>query len=106
MNTKKPTIQDILIEVRNEWLDEMPQGSTAMDINDGYCNFFGYGVEMRFPRAKGFWIPNEEGNIGLFHYVIRYRGKYFDAECIEGVDKIDDLPIVLREKEHRSKKGA
>lgn len=38
-----------------------------------------------------FWLDEEYEN--CFHCVVKYEGKYYDAECSDGVEKIEDIPF-------------
>lgn len=110
----KARFREILIEVRDEtlrylekqgWLGkdkQPPLFPTTWDINCGDCETFAVDVCMRVSGAQAVWldelnaVPLEEEWIA--HCVVFYKDRYYDAECIDGVDKWEDIPLV---KNHR-----
>lgn len=69
------------------------------EINAGMCEDFASDVVGIFPEAKAIWddeLPGGPCNGG--HCVVCYRGEYYDAECPEGVENWNELPIYRRHK--------
>jgi hypothetical protein len=64
-------------------------------INDSFCGVFsGYVCEMYGDQVEELC----EEDVGISkkyteHWFIKYQGKYYDAECIEGVIDPKDLPL-------------
>ncbi len=82
------------------------------DINSGVgsCDEFAADVVKRFPSAKIGWSEDHTdldevaiigGRRAVFppHTWIEYKGKYYDSEAPEGVDRWFDLPLFHRESE-------
>lgn len=102
--------RDVMLAIRNEILQDMREQGfyykgkklytpTLWDINCGFCEWFGEEVEERIPGANCFWMDDE--GYDCSHYVVEYQGKYYDAECIDGVASLDDLPIIKNRKKTR-----
>lgn len=93
------TFREILIDVRDGMLSRLREAApktTTWDINNGLCESFGMEVEYRCDEAgiegvNGFWM--DDGIIN--HYILEYNFRLYDAECIDGVDEIDELPIFV-----------
>lgn len=52
-------------------------------------------------RGEGFWDDfgeSEESGGNGTHYFALIDNKYYDAECPEGVDRWQDLPVFKRSK--------
>lgn len=73
---------------------------TTWDINNGFCEDFAEAVAARVPDAEA--VPaydpelhpsREDGGWNLDHFVILWRGRFYDAECHEGVECVKDLPL-------------
>ena len=75
------TINDMILE-----FDEYPY-----DINNGRCEDFAEAIVKKMPGATSMW--NDFDNDDPNHCYVRYNGRYYDAECPEGVNSPDDLPI-------------
>ena len=103
--------QRILKRVRDEILEELRvegfyykhqlrHDPTTWDINNGYCEAFAEDVCEQVPEATWDWIEDlvveelGEEYEGCYHAVIVFKGRYYDAECIEGVSSIKDIPVV------------
>jgi hypothetical protein len=77
--------------------------ATTWDINCGYCEDFADAVAAQVPGAEAVWAYDPELHPPMFdndpeswlpdHCVVLYEGRYYDAECHEGVDRVRDLPI-------------
>lgn len=72
---------------------------SVSDINNGYCAVFTDYVEFVFTRKELLEICHTSNPIN--HYFVKYDGKFYDAECLDGVKNYKDLPIF---KEVRSRK--
>lgn len=53
-------------------------------INEGNCMRWAYTAYFMFPKVQ-LW-----DNVG--HAFIKYQGKFYDSEALEGVDDVRDLP--------------
>lgn len=95
--------QETLTKVRDEMLAEMKISGfwrhgvylhtpTTYDINNGSCEDFAMKIEELVPDAVSYWIEDIDPKYPN-HCIIEYKGRFYDAECIEGVDKIEELPI-------------
>jgi hypothetical protein len=89
-------IETVLMMVRDDILNFMRKyghpNPEPSDINDGFCFFFAEHVRYKIPEAKNFWA-SDRTYVPMEHCIIEYNGRYYDAECIEGVDDWLDLPI-------------
>jgi len=103
----------LLERIANEgfyYRKEKRYDATTWDINNGYCDEFAQSVFDRLggetDKMYGIWLHD----IGEFqkqmegcgeHYVIFYNQKYYDAECIGGVDNPLFLPFYLNKYKTR-----
>lgn len=62
------------------------------DINNGYCEDWAHRAADLIQEAFPAWLDED-------HCVLVYRGRYYDADCLEGVDDVEDLPM-FAEPEH------
>ena len=100
------TLREVLVRYRDSILAEMARDGfyycqkrrfdpVVWDINNGYCEEFAYGVLAELPPSDDtfvVWLEDEiEG--APAHYVLAVGGRYYDAEAIDGVDTLTDLPI-------------
>lgn len=69
--------------------------SEAHWINEGACDDFADEIQERFPWAELVDVPLNSDTIPS-HTVLKYRGRYYDAEVPDGVRRIADLPVVQR----------
>lgn len=79
------------------WLgkNERRYDATAWDINNGLCEYFAYAVCDEVPGAEMFWLEELDSQYeDAHHCVIRYEGRFYDAECPQGVDRLEDLPYL------------
>lgn len=97
-------LRQILIEERDKLLAEMRMygffldrakrfDATTWDINNGHCEDFADAVESRCPSVSVIWLEDSEPSLN--HCVIRFQGRYYDAECIDGVEHPSQLPIAM-----------
>lgn len=96
MKTPASKISRIIIELIKKYV---PFGEPR-DINDGRCGDFARDVVAQVPGAKVVWdceITTEFERVpNSCHCVVEYRGRYYDSENPEGVDKLQDLQFYLR----------
>lgn len=75
---------------------------TTWDINNGYCEEFAEAVLTDLPDGYAAWLDELPEFVGIdshdlpAHYVLVFDNRYYDAECIDGVDNPRDLPIFQR----------
>lgn len=88
----------MLIEVRNNLIQPNTFPANAAEINNGYCADFATIVWERLNRHPDIFISNDEelADVEYSHTFLEFRGMYFDAECIEGVDDWTQLPTFHR----------
>lgn len=93
-----------MIQVRDSFLnntDCSPYSSISWhptkvkDINNGFCADWATLVWEQFREVN---IVNDEemGAKEYSHTFLEYKGLYYDAECIDGVEDWTQLPIFLR----------
>ena len=106
---------EILSGVRDNMLAEMRDGfwregtvrydATSWDLNNGGCiEFAERAVELigdRYPEEKIAQVALEQFDPDLAHDVVKWRGKFYDAECVTGASKWRDLPVVRNRKKTR-----
>lgn len=103
------TFRDVLLDIRagllarmaeegfTDWdTGEVRHDPTPRDINHGWCGDFGDEVVERFPEAETFWL-DELGVPGeaSAHRVVVWEGRWYDAECLDGVAPADVLTLPL-----------
>ena len=107
-DSEREEIEAVLARVRDEMLTEMRTvgfdlkgerryDASAWDINNGPCQEFAKMALEAMPErlrahAVGRWVeelgaPN--------HYVIYAGGRWYDAECIGGIEDVWQLPFYL-----------
>ena len=74
-------------------------------INWGECDKFANSLVNEFPKGEALWgdcIPDEfeDNHEPDAHCFFRLEGKYYYAECTEGVSTPKDLPFYIRQKKH------
>lgn len=92
---------------------------TAKRINNGNCDqfandieFSGFGVAVWGDEDWLNWSPDIESypdwftHFAPYHCFIWYEGRYYDSECSEGCEYVDQLPFYQHQKwiintEHR-----
>lgn len=84
------TISRVITRLVEEY-DEHP-----VDINSGNCEAFADDVALAVPGARAVWDweadPDQEEYVWC-HCFIEYEGRYYDAECPEGVKDWRQLPF-------------
>ena len=63
----------------------------AYDVNNGYCFEFAEELCSNFEKVRQFETPFDQDF--PLHSFVKINGKYYDAECLEGVDDPINLPI-------------
>lgn len=63
---------------------------TIREINNGWCAAWARRVRYMIPRARE---HSERDADGLVHAWIELDGRFYDAECLDGVDDPDMLPF-------------
>jgi hypothetical protein len=100
-------LRRILDQVTGEILDEMRldgfyyQGRKrydpqVWDINNGYCDSWALRAAELIPGAFTAWIDPD-----VDHCVLVYDGKFYDADCPDGVDKWSELPMFADPQQDR-----
>lgn len=69
-------------------------GATPWDINDGLCDWWAGVVCEAVPDAEALWLDDIVG-VGGAHCAVRWRGRWYDAEATEGVDRPELLPFSI-----------
>lgn len=72
---------------------EFSNQKTAYDINNGYCGIFADYVLYIFSKSEDIvphWVDKPAP-----HAFLEYEGRYYDAECLDGVKRWQDLPIFI-----------
>lgn len=92
----------LLAEMRAEGPDQYLYGGDVTgfplpwDINNGWCETYGEMVRERLPEAECAWLDElTDDDTVPNHYVVIYRGRYYDAECVDGVTDWRNLPPCL-----------
>ena len=74
-----------------------PNFPLPWDINCGYCNEFAGNIEKKCLEAEvacpSYYLEEDEADEYQIHDFILFNGKFYDAECIDGVNDWRDLPI-------------
>jgi len=97
MNEKE--FQAILIEERDLLLERMtadlkyPMAITTWDINNGHCDEFVEAVLHRGDVPDLWDVTSDWDKCEADHIFLKWNEKFYDAECIEGVEDYHDLPI-------------
>ncbi len=74
--------------VTGEPMDELRHDPTVWDINNGCCEEWAELAADRIPGAFTVWIDPD-----VDHCVLCYDGKFYDADCPDGVDRWGQLPM-------------
>lgn len=95
----------VLLEEIDSFLNGFKQDSkrppdyvyTVKHINNGYCADFAHAVWERFNRSDDIQATDDEelGGREYTHTFICFEDRYYDAECVDGVDDWTQLPIFL-----------
>lgn len=94
-----PSFREILAAVRDSLLSAEEPPRTAEEINEGWCADFADAVWRLF--GDGVEVVNDEdlGNVVYTHTFLKLGDRYYDSECLDGVDDWRQLPCLLRVEE-------
>ena len=89
------TLQKFMEEVRDSFLNSDGFPYIIEDINNGFCADFAQLIWEKFPSVH---ILSDDDMTGgeYSHTFFEFEDKYYDAECIEGIDDWTQLPTFLR----------
>ena len=84
-------IKRALLQARKEF------GKPGYEINNGECEDFALRViSLLGGYSEGLTDGTPDfDSVYVGHYWIEYKGRYYDAECLEGVTNWRRLPIFL-----------
>ncbi len=95
----KEEIHSILAQVTEEILERMRRDGfyteegtelrfdpIVYDVNNGYCAEWAFRAADLIDEAFPAWMDDD-------HCVLVYRGRFYDADCLDGVDDVEDLPM-------------
>jgi hypothetical protein len=90
----KSEVGRIGAQVRDEMLAEDPSlKGESCEINAGLCDQWAERVAAKLPGAVVLSDPDTD------HYFVKYKGRYYDAERIEGVVHPSWLPFIRRHRD-------
>lgn len=94
----KESIAEAIVRLRDDWVAECGYACPC-EINGGDCLTFADEVSKLFQGAYAAWGHTVDPDLvdGSEHCVIVYKGRFYDSQCPEGVDKIEDIPFWARE---------
>lgn len=86
METNNPATRAVHDLLKKDYRGERPE-----EINNGNC--FGFAATLAGKIGDGARTVSTMGKPGVFpgHWVVEYKGRYYDAESPEGVDDLKDL---------------
>lgn len=85
--------------------DDCHYTHTPEDINDGKCMFWAQQAVDALggpsPECCAVWVDNGEelSEWEFSHVVLFYKGKYYDSEILDGVERPIDIPYFRELKE-------
>lgn len=86
-------------EARQCGAKHIPENPTTWDINNGFCDEWTTHVEKMVPEAAGMQTPDEDFDNGMpGHVWVKWKDKYYDAECLDGVKSWRELPCFSSNK--------
>lgn len=91
-------LQQALREIRQTLLSKpvSPRVESPGDINLHYCQYVAETVAQQVSHDVQIL---EDGGKGFAHTWLRWNGRHYDVECIQGVDDYRDLPFFQRHPE-------
>lgn len=107
----RDTREDILAVMRQEGFyfgksRKLRYDATAWDLNNGACEEFADAVVEAVPEADALYpaelVPGME-LLDCPHVMLFWRGKFYDAECIQGVKDWRDLPLMKNRGKSRAR---
>lgn len=107
-STIKATVEEYLSSMRKTGFFYGPKNNRIYDahpwdINNGLCEDFAETIESKVPGAQLFWLEELDSkyqNDG--HCIIKFEGRFYDAECPQGVDKLEEIPFLLNRGKGRA----
>jgi hypothetical protein len=78
--------------VWQQWKQENPRLTDPTVVNNGYCAEFAIEVGSLVPNVV-YWSNMTEG---CEHVFVEHGGRFYDAECLQGVANYNQLPIWQR----------
>lgn len=90
--------QDVLDAFGAATMAAMRSGACdAEEINAGYCDLWAERVVAQLePEHDIEMWATEDDEDTPFHVFIKIDDRYYDAECWDGVDRVEDLPFFQR----------
>lgn len=94
--TEEVSITEVINNLINKFGDE------PIVINAGDCYEFACAVVQQVPNAKVLWDSELDEKFKPMylstghHAFVKYKDKYYDAECPEGINDFHDLPFYKR----------
>ncbi len=80
--------------------------STAREVNSGLCEDFAIDLSESLPEAEVLYTEDfidwDSDDYPGGHAWVSYQGKYYDAECLNGVTDWKSLPFFLRKLQRSS----
>ena len=88
-----------LVDFLNEWLAANDL-SAAIEVNSGLCEEFATDLSERLPGSEVVYTENyvdwDSEDYPGGHAWVEFQGKYYDAECLDGVSDWLSLPFFQR----------
>jgi hypothetical protein len=84
--------QDILSELHG--LEDLPYYPTTWDINNGMCNEWAERMVSELEDGEAVWL-HDLMDTDASHCILVLGGRFYDAECPEGVDELREIPLLL-----------
>lgn len=63
------------------------------DINNGWCDKWAHGARELVRDGQVVWLDDLDPKNQYNHAVLLLDGRYYDAQCLEGVENHEDLPL-------------
>jgi len=90
-------IRRVLDQVTQEILERMRRAGfyyrkrvrydpTVWDINNGHCEAWAFRAAELIPGSFAAWIDTQ-------HCVLIYNGRFYDADCPQGTQNWEELPM-------------
>ena len=85
-------ISDVIRALRDAFVAELGV-SSYMAINGGECETFAALLQDIMGEGVTWWDDELDEDYSKAHCFFYYRGKYYDAECPQGVQDWKSLPL-------------
>lgn len=85
----------------------LPKFPTTWDVNAGFCEDFVVEVlrlaEQAGVEANMLWMDDmaDELDDAPSHCVVVHNGRYYDAECLDGVSELSNIPVYQNQNKTR-----